>query len=506
VNEQPLDLKRFLRGLRRCRVLVVALVIIGASAGVAYDKARPVMPQAAALVILSPSSAYGTSGGLDMSTQVIIASSEPVLSSVGASLRPPMSAGQLSGLVKVHALSEDIMQLDAAGATTAQAKLIADDVSSAYIRYVTTDDVGTTQQALAELQGESTKLTGQIQSIQDQINVVSARLVTEGADSAAGQRDSAYLQSLRENQDQLSVQLDDVNNEIVSTQFSGSLAAVSSAVLQRAVPVAQSGTRPLELGGVGAVAGLTAGCLLVLALLRRDRRLRTRDEIAVALGAPVLASMDSERCRRPRDWSKLLRSYQPSPVEAWSARKVFYHVAQSDALGHARMVVLALPDDGASLVAGTQLARSGAAAGFPVVLEPGPQPALAALRAVCSTEPSRTEEGGVTFVAAPGSHQASVQQMTVSLQVALPDGLEQVAPGPAILVVSSGFATEELLARVALLAADRGLLIEGVLVVNPDPADGSTGMVPRAVETHLVLHRPATTHVPGGQLITGRTK
>ena len=44
-------------------------------------------------------------------------------------------------------------------------------------------------------------------------------------------------------------------------------------------------------GGLGALLGLLIGAVLTLALQRNDRRLLDRDEIANAIGVPVLTSI-----------------------------------------------------------------------------------------------------------------------------------------------------------------------------------------------------------------------
>ena len=59
--------------------------------------------------------------------------------------------------------------------------------------------------------------------------------------------------------------------------------------------------RLLITGGLGALLGALIGAIVVLAIGRNDRRLRERDEIADAIGVPVLASIPVRspiRCRR----------------------------------------------------------------------------------------------------------------------------------------------------------------------------------------------------------------
>ena len=46
-----------------------------------------------------------------------------------------------------------------------------------------------------------------------------------------------------------------------------------------------------------------------------------------------------------------------------------------------------------------------------------------------------------------------------------------------LLSISANVVTDEELAQLALQAADSGLVLEGVVVVNPDPSDNTTGFM-----------------------------
>ena len=46
-----------------------------------------------------------------------------------------------------------------------------------------------------------------------------------------------------------------------------------------------------------------------------------------------------------------------------------------------------------------------------------------------------------------------------------------------LLSVSANVVTDEELAHLALQATDSGLVLEGVVVVNPDPSDNTTGLI-----------------------------
>ena len=66
---------------------------------------------------------------------------------------------------------------------------------------------------------ESALLTQQIKDLQTQIDTVSARIATEGAGSSAGEQDANLLSSLRNEQNQVSLQLNSVTDQISTAQL-----------------------------------------------------------------------------------------------------------------------------------------------------------------------------------------------------------------------------------------------------------------------------------------------
>ena len=72
MSEQALDLRRSLQIVRRHKIIVGIVAVLGLLAGVAYTVLNPPMLTSTALVVLPPSTH-------DMATQVVIAGSNPVL-------------------------------------------------------------------------------------------------------------------------------------------------------------------------------------------------------------------------------------------------------------------------------------------------------------------------------------------------------------------------------------------------------------------------------------------
>jgi hypothetical protein len=68
--------------------------------------------------------------------------------------------------------------------------------------------------------------------------------------------------------------------------------------------------------------------------------------------------------------------------------------------------------------------------------------------------------------------------LTISLFV-VDSSSPEVRPfgGPNVLSLSAGVATADDLARLALAAADAAQAVDGILVVNPEPNDVTTGAI-----------------------------
>lgn len=301
----------------------------------------------------------------------------------------------------------------------------------------------------------------------------------------------------------------------VANSFVGYLASSQSPVGQLNVRVLQpastaSGPNPLVhrlvYGLAGAIAGLLIGLIAAIARGRADRRLRSRDDIANAIGVPVLASVPTGRPSSPQDWAKLLDSYEPSAVHGWRLRKTLQHLNISgvnftggkDGEAPPVVAVVSLANDPRALPLGPQLAAFAAALGIPTTLAIGPAPdtaAVTALKAVCERWPGTrrglrgTVVGGTDLDATPASNAQmsgvgidtdTALTVLVSVQAGTGEGRHDTLRATAtLLAVSAGTVTAEELARMATSAAADGREVVGLLVANPDPSDRTTGRVPQ---------------------------
>ena len=482
MNEQPLDLRASVKALWWRRRLVAVWAAIGLVGGLAYGIVVPPMPSAVALVLLPPTS-LSSSGAptRDATTEIVIASSTPVLAAAGKSVSPPITATKLKHQVDVSALSQDVLQIRVRASKPTDAVRLANAVANDYIQFVATSSSTSTKSALAGLEHESSQLTQQIQGLQTQINTVSGRITAEGPNSSTGQEDSSLLGSLQNEQQQVSLQLDNVNNQVVTDQLSGAAAAQSTRILQNATNATT--TSNLVIGAVlGLVLGLLVSIPLVLVRSRRNRPLWRRDEIAAAIEVPVLGSADALTLRTAADWIAFFENYEPSGVDEWNLRRVLHRFAPGNIGTGSNIRVLSFVGDRPATMAGPAIAMFAEELGIPTTLVPCDHEALAPMRAASAARPGAAHREPLVARRPRGiGWDQSSGPLLVSMEP-VDDRHPELDPWPGavLLAVSSGFASAGVLARLALAAVDAGHAIDGILVINPDPSDDTTGVLPQA--------------------------
>ena len=146
MSQQALDLRRSVQIVRRHKILVGIVMALGLLAGAGYAVLNPpavtsaalvVLPQAAAQSIQAAAGTPGSAGSSGyMETQVVIASSDPVLSGALASIRPATSLADLQRVIVVKSVTNSILSISATGSSAAQAEATANAVARSYISYV----------------------------------------------------------------------------------------------------------------------------------------------------------------------------------------------------------------------------------------------------------------------------------------------------------------------------------------------------------------------------------
>jgi capsular polysaccharide biosynthesis protein len=293
---------------------------------------------------------------------------------------------------------------------------------------------------------------------------------------------------------------------ISSTSIPGG--RVVARVLQKATDATGTSLakRLLITGGLGLLVGALIGAIVALAIGRKDRRLRERDDIADAIGIPVLASFPVHHPSDAKGWAKLLDEYTPGAVSAWGLRKALHHLGLTDAKGGngASLAILSLSTDRGALSLGPQLAVYTASLGIRTELVISPQQGVtttATLQAACAVPPSAQSKRSSRLRVSVRDDGSVDQQKTASLTVAAvvvdaqtPQVADTMQTTVTVLGVSAGVATAEQLARVAVSAAGDGRQIAGILVADPEATDHTTGRLPQLAPSS---HRRLPTRLTG---------
>jgi len=490
VNEQPLNLHASLREIWRRRLLVILVASLCGLGGLAYGLLRPANETAVALVLLPPSvaSGSGNSGntgntgnvGNGIKTDSVIARSTPVLAAAGAKVSPPLGALEVEKLVTVTPVSGQILQIQAQAPASRYATQLANAVAASYVHYVGQLETDTARAAVVALQRESTQLAQQVKNLQYEIGAVTARITSEGAGSSQGQQDTNLVGSLRSQQNQVSLQLNGVTNQITNAQIANGSTASTTRILQMAtVQPTSKYVFPIEAAIIAFASGALGSAVFVLVRLQHGHRLRLRDEIARTAGAPVIASIDAPRCTTVSAWRELLAG-RPRATTEWSLRHVLQSLPNSSRPRRA-VRVISFAGDSPALTTGPRLALHAAASGISTVLVPEVPPesddrSLTPLRAaLTSAEPVNR---GLPLTLGLNDTGQDPPELVVSL-VVFHGSSAVLIPTDAVnlLSISASAVTDEELAQLALQATDRGLVLEGVVVVNPDPSDNTSGFI-----------------------------
>jgi hypothetical protein len=255
----------------------------------------------------------------------------------------------------------------------------------------------------------------------------------------------------------------------------------------------------------GLLAALLLSAIALVLLGRRDRRLRYRDEMADAMGSPVVGSVRSRVPRNIAGWVTLLADYEPGTVDAWALRQSLRQLTPLErgadvpegAGGEARVphpgsiAVIALADDQRGLALGPQLASYAASAGVETTLHmvqrhDSAAALWAAASQVAGSEPVRPGLHVSVNPAEPDKTPSSLNVLLVVVDRRSPR-LPKLPPTSATMIsVAAGAATAEELARVAVTADDAGRRIDAIVVADPDNLDRTTGRLLQRERVHQV--------------------
>jgi hypothetical protein len=291
-----------------------------------------------------------------------------------------------------------VLVITAKAPASSEAVARAGALATAFLHYRAQQALSQEQQELAALQGQVTGAKRHIMSLRDKIAQLTAQ-------PSAQQGTLASLQAqLSDAKKQLQVIQPTVTGEQVSTRQSATKMVHGSKVLDPAAPIPHSRFKLPALYAMGGLlAGLVLGVGFVVVRALVSDRLRRRDDVAHALGAPVRLSVGAVRV------GGLLGRRGLAAAEGGEVRRIVAHLRGVVPLRSKRVAALAVVAVDRADVAAlslVSLAVSVAAEGKRVVLADlcGSAPA-AALVGVKERGVVRgvTVKGAQLVVAVPGS-------------------------------------------------------------------------------------------------------
>jgi hypothetical protein len=345
---------------------------------------------------------------------------------------------------------------------------------------------------LADLQTRAESLQAQITALQDQITSTTERQQEVEPDSTDGRQEAQLLAGLQTEQADLSLQLDKVKDEIATSAPDESSTSAGAAVIQPATTATGPSTarRLLVWAPLGALACTVLAAAVLLAIARRDPRVGLRDEIADAVGSPVLGAVRSRPQQSVAGWSTLLETYEATPVESWAFRQVLRGLvpaeraqdrkAEPRAAGKVdypqSITVVSLSGDGRGLAIGPQLAAFASSLGITtrLVTAVGHDRA-ATLWAACAADRTAPPRPGLFVGDVPDGVAIELTIVLVVADRRQPGLGDPPTTAATVLAVAAATATEQELARVAVAVDDAGRRIDGIVVADPDRTDRTSG-------------------------------
>jgi capsular polysaccharide biosynthesis protein len=502
MNEEPLDLRRFGRALLRAKWVLVAFAAVGMVAAGLFTLVHPPQYSATTLVLLPPSSLDTTGKPVrNIDTQVAVASSEDVLGLMKP-LRPPLSVQDLQKRVRVSAPTPDLLKFQGTAGSSGGALAIANGSAEAYARYAQQTAADQVKAAVSQLQTRVNELKNEIADLQTKINNASAKLQTLPTNSPEASAQSSLIASLHAQQTDLSQEQTANKTQISAAQVNANEANSGVKIISRATTASNGALAKIATTEIiGLLLGLFAGVAFVLARDSRDRRLRRGIDIATAVGAPAVASLQTQPPQNLPQWQHLFEQYEPTADESWGVRRVVRAVLAAQQSRPATITVLSLPGDERAATVGPQLACFAASAGVRTTLVAGRDSVFAPL-----ADPSRQLLEGVRanlnlVEALPESSGSAdddpqlVVIMAITEQPAL--DLDPNNVTTTLLAVAPGVATPERLRAVAGSAADAKHGVAGVIVANPEAGDGPAGDMGQPAKTRTRRAARAQKHAGG---------
>jgi capsular polysaccharide biosynthesis protein len=390
-------------GLRRSARLWCATAALGFVCGLGLAVAAPPAYQATTTVLLTHNSSQDPTDAV--STDISLAGSHTVADRAMAKLGLTGNAGAFVAAESVSAITNRVLQITVSAPSSAQAVARAQALATEFLAF------------RAEQLQDQQQLVGN--GLDQQVNQAKAQLaaINQQISQLSGQSGSAAkLTQLNTQKTDAANNLDALQQTVASNQASGEAQVLSqikgSQVLDAAAPVHHSVLKTdLIYALIGLVVGLVAGLAFVIVRSLITDRLRRRDDIADALGAPITVSAGP--VRRRRWWPSRARTRARRAADLQRLAASLRSTLPAPSSGPAALALVAVDNQAEAAQVLVTLATSAAHDGQSVLiadLSPG------------------TPVARLLGTAGPGVHQAETDG--IQLTVAVPEEASLLPAGP----------------------------------------------------------------------------
>jgi len=281
--------------LKRRAWLWCAIGLVGLLIGAGFYVKYPPAYQASTSVLVQDGPNVDPATGAQ--TDATLAQSHTVAARVVQQLGLPQSVSSFLAAYTVTVVTPQVLVITVGAPSSADAVQRASALADAFLQFRTNYAQVQQQQLAAGLDRQVSQAQQNLNSITSQINQVSAQ-----PSSSDVQAKLANLQAQRLAASNALAQVQQyVTSSLASAQTNTDSIVKGSRVLDAAAPIAHSRVKAVALYVAGGlVGGLAVGMAIVIVLAVVSDRLRRRDDVADALGAPVRLSVGALRTPRWR--------------------------------------------------------------------------------------------------------------------------------------------------------------------------------------------------------------
>ena len=273
--------------LRRSMTVWIVVALIGLVIGCGLAVLRQPASTATATLLLDTTD---NAQGKELPTDIAIAESTPVAAAVIAQLGIQQTPTEFlqTYTVTIYGLSAQVLTLSAKGPSDAAAVQRATAIADQFLAFRAKYLQGQMNEAIDALNNQVAQAQQNLATINQQITQVSAQ-----APSPSQQTQLAKLQKQQTSATNTlsAVQQDATDTKVQDEAATGQMVR-GSEVLSAPTPVKHSSKKSLVLYAIaGLIGGLVVGMAIVIIGSITTDRLRRRDDIAIAVGAPVRLSV-----------------------------------------------------------------------------------------------------------------------------------------------------------------------------------------------------------------------